>query len=186
MSDTQTRLFRFRPLTPMDLDLVTGWMQQRHAARWCAQGRGRSQLELDLMERMESDWLFPHLALLGNKPAGYLQYYVAGIRQAELRLDDGHGLLGIDFCIGEPDLLRRGLGTLGLRHAAEMLFREPAIRALVADPHAANIAAIKTYERAGFRLVPGTPLTANGGVLLRLVRPPSPAPSPPPAPPPSD
>jgi RimJ/RimL family protein N-acetyltransferase len=128
------------------------------------------------MERLESDWLFPHILLMSGRPVGYLQYYAAGVRAKELGLDDGRGVLGVDFCLGDAKLLGRGLGSLGLKQATELLFREPAIRALVSDPDPGNMAAIKTYERVGFRVVPRVPLSDRGGLLLRMLRPPGPPP----------
>jgi RimJ/RimL family protein N-acetyltransferase len=167
-STAAQRLLRYRPMQPGDIDQVCAWFQSPHLAGICGVAGDRSRLELEIMERLESDWLFPHILLMSGRPVGYLQYYVAGVRAKELHLDDARGVLGVDFCVGDPRLLGRGLGSLGLKQAVELLFREAAIRALVADPNPGNTAAIKTYERVGFRVVTGMPLSDRGGLLLRL------------------
>ena len=94
------RLLRFRPMQPSDIDLVVTWFQEPHLAGVCANNRDRSRLELEVIERLESDWLFPHVLLMSGRPVGYLQYYVAGVRAKELRLDDARGVLGLDLCLG--------------------------------------------------------------------------------------
>lgn len=164
-------------MQPADIDQVCAWFQQPHLAGACFPHADRARLELQIMERLESDWLFPHVLLMSGRPVGYLQYYAAGVRAKELGLDDGRGVLGVDFCLGDAKLLGRGLGSLGLKQATELLFREPAIRALVSDPDPGNMAAIKTYERVGFRVVPRVPPSDRGGLLLRMPKPAGPPPA---------
>ncbi len=129
------------------------------------------------MEVMESDWQFPNLVLLGQRPIGYLQYYVAALRAGELGMADAIGVLGVDAFIGEPELTGKGFGAGLLRQAGELLFREPAIAALVSDPDPANEIAIRAYANAGFIALERHPPTAAGGRLMRLDRPPDRPPS---------
>lgn len=166
-----SRLFKFRPMQPADLDLVYGWLNQPHVAPWCGDWRERSRFELDFMERMESDWLFPNIAMLASRPVGYVQYYVAALRAEELALPDGQGILGIDFCLGDPTLLGKGFGRACLRQMADLLFRESAITAIICELDPANAAAIAACAGIGFRADPGQKVSARSRLILRLPRP---------------
>jgi aminoglycoside 6'-N-acetyltransferase len=59
---------------------------------------------------------------------------------------------GIDIFLSE-DVQGRGLGTEAVRTMAEYLIRERGHHRLVIDPAAHNMAAIRAYEKAGFKPV---------------------------------
>jgi aminoglycoside 6'-N-acetyltransferase len=102
----------FRPVTETDLSLLHGWLNRPHlrqfyqkrpitldevAAEYAPAIRGEEQGHL-------------HLALQAGRPFGYLQCYrnlEYPDYARELDLRDG---ASIDFYIGEPDALGRGLG----------------------------------------------------------------------------
>jgi RimJ/RimL family protein N-acetyltransferase len=162
-----TRLFRFRPMQPADLDLVYEWVNEPHVSAWRSGFEDRGQFELFFMDLMESDWQFPNIALLGSKPAGFLLYYVAGMKAEELGLSDSKGVLGIEFFLGAREYLNKGLGDALVERAAELLFRQPAIAALVAAVANDNVHARHVLEKAGFRPLP----SAGEKTLLRLDQP---------------
>jgi RimJ/RimL family protein N-acetyltransferase len=157
-------------MQPGDLDLVYGWLNRPHVARWWGDFSDRSRCEYEFMQHMESDWLFPNIALINRRPVGYFQYYVGAMCQAELGLDEAKGVLGIDLFIGDPAMLGKGFGTALLRQAVELLFREEAIKMLVTDPDPTNAVAVHVHAKVGFRAVPGKAPTKDGGVLMALAR----------------
>lgn len=171
MTAAAKHLFHFRPMQPVDLDRVFHWLQEPHVARWWGDFADRGRFELQFMEQMESDWQFANVACLGErpneKPVGYMKYYVAAMRGAELALDDTTGVIGIEFFLGERALLGKGLGRALLLRAVELLFREPAIAALVAVPAADDTVTQKVLTGAGFLEAAATP---GGRRLFRLDR----------------
>lgn len=159
---------KFRPLQPADFDLIVEWRAMPHVARWLGKA-DRGRIEYQLMERMESGWRFPNLALMGSRPIGYLEYFVAGLSEGTFGLEDARGLLGLEFLIGPPDLQGKGLGHAMVRQAISMLFREDAVTGLLASVDRANDAASILLSHAGFASVG----TFNGAALMRRDRQPS-------------
>lgn len=167
MTASAKHLFRFRPLQPADLDRLYQWLQEPHVARWWGDFSDRGRFELHFMEQMESDWRFPNLAVLGQKPVGYMQYDVAALRAGELGLAEAGGVLGLEFLLGDRSLLGKGLGRALVMRAIDLLFREPAIRALVADLAPENEIARKVLSGAGFALSQNAD---HGRMIYRLNR----------------
>ncbi|BBJ31373.1 hypothetical protein RAS_04820 [Rickettsia asiatica] len=61
-------------------------------------------------------------------------------------------LAAIDFFLGEPEYLNKGVELLTLRTFLENFIDKQYTHVLV-DPDRKNIAAIKTYEKAGFKII---------------------------------
>ncbi|HEX2702267.1 MAG TPA: GNAT family protein [Solirubrobacteraceae bacterium] len=85
---------------------------------------------------------------------------VAGMVQFFEEPDPDYRHAMIDLFV-DPALHGRGLGTEALRRAVELLVTERGHHRITIDPAADNAAAIRTYEKAGFRPV---------GVLHRYER----------------
>ncbi len=61
-------------------------------------------------------------------------------------------LAAIDFFLGEAEYLNKGIGLLALKNFLENFIDKQYTHVLV-DPDRKNIAAIKTYEKAGFKII---------------------------------
>lgn len=59
---------------------------------------------------------------------------------------------GIDIFIGEPDARDRGVGTEAVRTMLKFLFEEKKVHRVTIDPEVGNARAIRSYEKAGFRI----------------------------------
>ena len=77
---------------------------------------------------------------------------VAGLIQFSEELDPKYRHAGIDLFL-DPALHGRGLGTEALRRVVRHLIDERGHHRITIDPAAANVAAIRTYEKVGFRRV---------------------------------
>ena len=77
---------------------------------------------------------------------------VAGMVQFSEELDPKYRHAGIDLFL-DPALHGRGLGTEAVRQVVRHLFSERGHHRITVDPAAANAAAIRTYEKVGFRPV---------------------------------
>jgi aminoglycoside 6'-N-acetyltransferase len=106
-------------------------------------------------------WGEPELEKLAGKAAGAdgctvfaveLEGEVVGLVQYHEEDDPMYRHAGIDIFLSE-DVQGQGLGTETVRMMAEYLIRERGHHRLVIDPAAHNTAAIRAYEKAGFRPV---------------------------------
>lgn len=77
---------------------------------------------------------------------------VAGLIQFWEELDPKYRHAGIDVFL-DPALHGRGLGTEAVRRVVRHLIDERGHHRITIDPAAANAAAIRTYEKVGFRPV---------------------------------
>lgn len=59
---------------------------------------------------------------------------------------------GIDIFIGEPEARNRGVGTEAVRTLLQYLFEVKRLHRVTIDPEVDNARAIRSYEKAGFRL----------------------------------
>jgi RimJ/RimL family protein N-acetyltransferase len=77
---------------------------------------------------------------------------VAGLIQFAEELEPKYRHAGIDLFL-DPALHGRGLGTEAVRRVVRQLIDDRGHHRITIDPAAANAAAIRTYEKAGFRRV---------------------------------
>ncbi|HEU0318581.1 MAG TPA: GNAT family protein [Solirubrobacteraceae bacterium] len=106
---------------------------------------------------------------VGGAVAGLIQYY----EETEPRYRHA----SIDLFL-DPALRGRGLGTEAVRLLVRHLIDERAHHRITIDPAAANRAAIRSYEKAGFRAVgvmrryerePGAGAGWHDGLLMELI-----------------
>jgi aminoglycoside 6'-N-acetyltransferase len=92
----------------------------------------------------------------GERPIGYVQRYLIDedpdwqetIRRALGRADG----IGIDYLIGEPDLIGKGVGRrLISQFVADSLGRYPSAERIVVAVQQDNVASWKALETSGFR-----------------------------------
>jgi aminoglycoside 6'-N-acetyltransferase len=125
----------------------------------------------DYREAIEGrDPTYRYVVLIDERPAGLIQHYRIADEYAEA-LDLGEEAIGVDLFIGEAELLGRGHGPAMLRQfLRDVAFSFHRIGVCVIGPSVNNIAAIRAYEKAGFRAlkqvaVPGEP---DPEFLMRL------------------
>lgn len=85
--------------------------------------------------------------------------------------DCGPGLRAFDVWIGAAKDRGRGVGGEMMRLALAEAFADPAVEAVLIDPLASNAAAIRFYERAGFRPVERRRFGEDDCLVMRRDRP---------------
>ncbi|MCX4083861.1 GNAT family N-acetyltransferase [Rickettsia hoogstraalii] len=86
-------------------------------------------------------------------PIGYIQIYNAyDFERSSPLINLPSKLAAIDFFLGEVEYLNKGIGLLALKNFLENFIDKQYTHILV-DPDRKNIAAIKTYEKAGFKII---------------------------------
>jgi RimJ/RimL family protein N-acetyltransferase len=147
--------FEFRRLTEEDLPLLTRWLNAPHVREWWYD----EPLELEgvcakFLPKIRGEVpTHPYLVLADGRPIGYLQTYrIADWPEYAAAIQVEPGAAGVDLFIGEADCLHRGWGSRLLRQfVQEVVFADPEVMGCVVGPELSNRAAIRAYEKAGFR-----------------------------------
>lgn len=126
----------FRTMEYDDLPALTSWFAEPHIAPWY-------EAPLDVAAkygpRIEgAHCVRVHILTVDGAPAGFFQNHPT----------DTPGEVGIDYLIGAPGLIGRGLGT----QAIWTYVRDIVTGAthVTADPTADNLASVRALEKAGF------------------------------------
>ncbi len=150
------RAIRFRPMEPDDLRLVHEWLQRPHVQRWWSERETYEEVAehyLPAIEGKEPTDLY--IAFLDEEPIGFVQtYLVSDYPDYAALVGAGEGVAGVDLLIGDEELTGQGIGSDVLRRfVEEVVFASPTTIACLADPDVRNVASIRAFEKAGFRLV---------------------------------
>jgi aminoglycoside 6'-N-acetyltransferase len=130
-----------RALAEADAAGLTELGADPSVARWWP---GVAEADVRATARGEEEGVTAFAVLVEGEVAGLAQYH------EENEPDSRHA--GIDLFLGAP-WQGRGLGTDTVRTLARHLFVERGHHRLTIDPAADNAAAIRCYERVGFRRV---------------------------------
>jgi RimJ/RimL family protein N-acetyltransferase len=96
-----------------------------------------------------------YLIELDGRPIGQLQSYLIDDHpEYAAMVGLGRPAFGIDLFIGEPDLIGKGHGPALIRaFLRDVAFPRYAVDLCVIGPTRSNAAAIRSYEKAGFRFL---------------------------------
>ncbi len=152
------RAITLRPLTREDLPLVSGWLAQPHVARWWRDPSDLAAVEakyLPYLTGQEPTEVF--VIEVDRSPAGFIQRYLISSYPDWVQVLRATGTVsweaaaGIDYLIGDPALIGRGIGPAAIREFTAMTFtRYPEADSVVVDVLQANVRSWRALERAGF------------------------------------
>jgi aminoglycoside 6'-N-acetyltransferase len=145
-------VIELRDLVHGDLVLVEGWLRESHVSRWFLAGSSAEDELRDLRDSVvgaQPTRLL--LALDGGQPVGWCQWY----RCADYPVwaaDAGAvaGDIGIDYAVGDPARVGRGLGTDLVAALVRQVRGQYPAAGIIAGPEAANIASRRVLEKNGF------------------------------------
>ncbi|MBB3235905.1 GNAT family N-acetyltransferase [Phyllobacterium endophyticum] len=147
MPDKPAYRYRFVPVEPRHLNMISEWLAEPHVATWW-DGNPEEEMAL-IAHHMDSVSVEPFIIMLGDEAIGYLQTYDPHLEDDHPYQDQPTGTLGLDQFIGESYLIGQGHGPRLLDEFVSLLFEEGVPRVIV-DPDPANTQAIRAYEKAGF------------------------------------
>lgn len=160
-------MISFRPLTDNDAGLLLLWMASPHVQQWWLScGQTAEDGVEDALAYIGAANATAFIITHSDQPIGYFQCYECNPDHepdSPCYSETPKGTFLFDMFIGDASHLGEGLGTQILNKAADGLFYKGAL-CLRAAPHANNIAAVKSCERAGF--VATDHARANGLVLM--------------------
>jgi aminoglycoside 6'-N-acetyltransferase len=161
-----------RCMTADDLPAVARWLREPHVARWWLADT-TADAELDEMRRRmggDGDRRTRMLLIIERDdeslsaagPIGWCQWYPydAYPQEAEA-LGARPGDCGIDYAIGDPTAIARGLGTQLIAALVGEVRRHHPGCGVIVDPDADNVASRRVLERNGFSLVAVRPVASE-------------------------
>ncbi|GGZ20184.1 GNAT family N-acetyltransferase [Asticcacaulis endophyticus] len=164
-------MISFRPLTDNDAGLLLLWMTSPHVQQWWLSDCQTAEDGVeDALAYIGAANATAFMITYSDQPIGYFQCYECNPDHepdSPCYSENPRGTFLFDMFIGDASHLGDGLGAKVLNKAADGLFYKGA-QCLRAAPHATNIAAVKSCERAGFTATDHT--RANGLVLMVRAR----------------
>lgn len=141
----------FIALTYSDFPLLLKWLGTPHVKAWYDQEI--THTEKSITEKYSSyvnnSKISSFIIYVEDKPVGYIQTYNAyDFLKGKPLANLPQSLGAIDFYIGEEGYLGQGIGAKILK-----AFDYKKFDYILVDPDKDNIAAIKTYERCGFKKI---------------------------------
>ena len=145
----------FKKLQISDLRLMYKWLNTDFVKQWYGQ-KNYSYEEVfeKYSAKMSVENLSnPFLILYARTPIGYIQSYrISDFPDYNKYVRADEKTAGIDLFIGEDDYIHKGFGTAILtKFLAEIIFSDDRIMRCVIGPEPKNEAAIRCYEKVGFR-----------------------------------
>lgn len=119
----------------------------------------------------DPDWRRFWIAEVDGRAVGVLIDIDPAREESRYWGECGPGLRAFDIWIGEARDRGRGVGGEMMRLALAEAFAEPAVEGVIIDPLASNTAAIRFYERMGFRPVGRRRFGEDDCLVMRLDRP---------------
>ena len=155
-----TRVYRFKRVTPADLELLLNWQARPHLQPWW-DGLEPADAE-DLKDDRVARWIVSY----NGNPFAYMQDYTVHGWEGHHFAHLPKGSRGIDQYISEADMLGKGHGSAFIGERVEQLFEDGA-PVVAVDPHPDNAPAIAAYEKAGFDVF-GPPADTPWGQILPM------------------
>lgn len=149
----------FRALGVADLPQVARWLREDHVQRWWKDPSAPDAVEAKYLPRIHGEEPTEVFVIVWQKrDAGMIQRYrIADYPDWDAAVADAVPIgaaAGIDYLIGEPDLVGRGVGSEAIRAFSAAVFDGyPEIEQIVVTPQAANRASCRVLEKSGYRLL---------------------------------
>jgi aminoglycoside 6'-N-acetyltransferase len=151
--------FRFVPLQSSDFPILTTWFAEPHVARWWREPSDLVSVETNYGPIAdEVDPTEGFIVHFSDRPIGYVQrYLIDDHRDWRETIWDALGEtggIGIDYVIGEPDFVGKGIGRRLISQFVHASWeRYPSTDRVVVALQQDNIGSWKALESVGFRRV---------------------------------
>ena len=144
------QLLTLRPFADADIDLFAAWLRRPHVWPWFGPDEA-DWLDEVANRRDKYAWLHHYIAEYQGRAVGFAQYYdYATGGETWFRAADMSRVYGIDYLLGEADVLRRGLGKALVSSIVALAARQTPARLLEAQAHTDNLASRRTLLACGF------------------------------------
>lgn len=146
-----------RPVSPTDLDLLHGWLNDPDVYRYWGGSPHSRELVAEKYLGQRPDDVVGFIVEADGEPIGYLQYWFA---------DEASG--GLDMFL-IPAKRGQRLGPDAARATVRYVMQELGWRRVTVDPAADNHGGIRAWERAGFVYEHAWPDHPDGPAVLMAI-----------------
>lgn len=150
-----SRNIHFRKLLISDLVLMHKWLNLNFVNQWYGKGKySYEEIVHKYGPRITGQVpTTPYLIQYGDNPIGYIQtYHINDHPDYNKYVQADEHAAGLDLLIGERAYLHKGYGSAALiKFLEQVVFSDDRINSCIVGPEPKNKAAIKCYEKAGFR-----------------------------------
>jgi len=150
------RALAFRPLSRSHFPLLQRWLAAPHVAAWWNDPFDLPSLEAHYGPCIDgNEPVHVHVIEVDRVPIGWFQWYRWRDFPAHAnQLSADNSSAGIDLAIGEIDRTGQGLGPAIIQQfAADHIFPNPDMAAIVADPEVHNLRSVRAFRKAVFSIV---------------------------------
>jgi len=158
---------RLRDAVPDDIPILEHWDRQPHVI---AAGGDDDWFDWHSEIPRKLEWREQLIAEIDGRPIGIVQIIDPALEETQYWGEIGRGFRAIDIWIGEARDLGRGYGTRMMQLALARCFDDANVDAVLIDPLASNVDAIRFYERLGFRTVEERRFGNDDCLVMRLER----------------
>jgi RimJ/RimL family protein N-acetyltransferase len=146
--------FAVRAMTPGDFPDVSRWVNESHVARWWDDHRSPEQVVDHYGPAVRGEeptrmWVWE----VNGRSVGFAQDYRIGDHPEYALLSSRPDAVGVDYAVGEPAFVGRGLGTsllwVFLRDIVGPAY--PDVGEIFAAPDHRNAASLRVLAKLGFR-----------------------------------
>ncbi|MGH9919919.1 MAG: GNAT family N-acetyltransferase [Nitrososphaerales archaeon] len=154
-----------RPMHEGDLAVIEGWLRLPHVAKWWL-AHSTVHADLDAMrDRVcgEADAATHMLVVVeDSRSIGWAQWYCWNDYPAEAAAIGAElGEVGIDYAIGDPAAIGRGLGTEMIAALVHHVHHRHPGAGLLVGPDAENLPSRAVLDHNGFQLVAVRPVVTE-------------------------
>ncbi|WP_436789406.1 GNAT family N-acetyltransferase [Yinghuangia sp. YIM S10712] len=177
-------MITWRRLTERDFPLLSTWLAQPHVARWWNHETTAEAVARDFGAAARGEEPSEDLLVhLDGTPVGLVQRcriddYPEYHDELAPVIDLPAGTVSIDYLIGDPERIGRGLGTRMIRAVVAATWTDhPDAPAVIVPVHADNAASWRALEKAGLRRIaeadiePDNPVDDRRHFVYRVDRP---------------
>lgn len=154
MTRLDSALIAFRALRMDDLPAMHRWLNNGEVKRWYNEAWSLDEVIAKYGRRVRGETpTHSFIIMYGKTPIGYIQTYrICDYPDYAAAVQVAEDAAGIDLFIGDENYIHRGLGSHILaRFLDEHVWRLTGASICVIGPEPKNTAAIRAYEKAGFR-----------------------------------
>lgn len=144
----------FKPIKESDLPQLYTWVHTEHVKKWWyPDALSWPEFHAKYLKKIHSNSVWGYLIQVDDTPIGFIQYYDASKNPDDFGNVDPEGTFGMDLYIGDTNFIGKGYGTRVLSKFIASIKEKHNVTKFIIDPHAENSAAIRTYEKVGFKKV---------------------------------